>query len=416
VRIETICTGDELLTGLTSDTNSRTFQALLLDLTGLTVRRSVVVGDVREDIIEALDAAAARCDAVLVSGGLGPTSDDLTAACAADAAGVELVESPEALAHLRARFAARGLAVTPNNLRQALVPRGAEVVLNPEGSAPLIIQQRGGCTFFFVPGVPREYHHLTQHHVVPRLAARLHGAPVRVLKLLKVVGLPESHLDARMTPLASKHPRLTFGYRTHPPENHLKLLAEAPTRAEALAALAAAELDARAVLGSHCFGADEESLAGAALQCLRQRQERLVLAESCTGGLVGALLTEVPGASEVLFGGVITYLDAAKLLWAEVPLELVSSAGAVSRACALAMAAGVREASGVAWSLSVTGFAGPDGGTADEPVGAVYVAVVGPGVQVVERHFFPGDRERVRRFAAHAALDLLRRTAQAQPG
>lgn len=414
MRIETICTGDELLTGLTSDTNSRFFQEQLLDLTGLTVRRCVVVGDVRADIVAALDEAAGRCDAVLVSGGLGPTSDDITAACAAEAAGVELVESPEVLAHLTARARARGMTLTPNNLRQALVPRGAEVVANAEGSAPLIIQQRGGCTLFFVPGVPREYRHLVSAHVVPRLSARLTGAPVRVLKLLKVVGLGESQVDARITPLAYRHPRITFGYRTHPPENHLKLLAEAPTRAEALVALAAAEAEAREALGANCFGSGEDTLAGAALACLRERQERLALAESCTGGLVGALLTEVPGASEVLFGGVITYLDAAKLLWAQVPQALVAREGAVSRPVALAMARGVREATGVAWSLSVTGFAGPDGGTPEEPVGAVYVAVVGPGVEAVERHFFPGDRERVRRFAAHAALDLLRRTAQAQ--
>jgi nicotinamide-nucleotide amidase len=415
VRVETICTGDELLTGLTSDTNSRYFQEQLLLVAGLTVRRSVVVGDVPDDIVAALDDAAGRCDAVLVSGGLGPTTDDITAACAARAAGVPLVESPEVLAHLVARARARGLTVTPNNLRQALVPEGAEVVANAEGSAPLLIQRRGGCTFFFVPGVPREYRHLVSTHVVPWLAARRGDATVRVLRVLKVVGLAESHLDARITPIAPRHPRLTFGYRTHPPENHLKLLAEAPTRAEAEAALAEADADARQVLGTHCFGADQETLAGVALGLLRQRQERLALAESCTGGLVGALLTEVPGASEVLFGGVVTYLDAAKLLWAQVPQLLVAREGAVSRACALAMAHGVRESTGVSWSLSVTGFAGPEGGTPEEPVGAVYVAVVGPGVEQVERHFFPGDRDRVRRFAAHAAVDLLRRACQASP-
>lgn len=412
VRIETICTGDELLTGITSETNSRFFQGLLLEHAGLTVRRSVVVGDVREDIIEALDAAAARCDAVLVSGGLGATSDDITAACAAEAAGTRLVEDPQVMAHIEARFAKRGVGLTPNNRRQAQVPEGAEVVVNAEGAAPLIIQRRGRCTLFFVPGVPREYQHLVASEVVPRLTALAGPASgVRVLRLLKTLNLPESHLDALMAPLVPRHPHITFGYRTYMPENHLKLLAEAPTREEALARLEAVERDARQALGDACFGADDETLAGAVLASLRRRGEHLALAESCTGGLVASLLTAVPGASEVLFGGAVTYADAAKQLWAGVPAALLAQFGAVSPECAEAMARGVRAATQADWGLAVTGYAGPGGGTAADPVGTVYLAVAGPRETRVERRTFLGDRERVRRFAAHGALDLLRKAA-----
>lgn len=413
MRVETICTGDELLTGLTSDTNSRVFQSLLLERTGLTVRRSVVVGDHRDDIIEALNAAAARCDVVLVSGGLGPTADDFTAECAAKAAGVELVESPEALRHIEERFRARGVVMTPNNRRPALVPAGAEVVLNAEGSAPMFVQQRGSCTLFFVPGVPREYQHLVETHVVPRIAAMTKGATVRVLKVLKTVGLPESHLDARVRPLFDKHPRVTFGFRTHAPENHLKLLAEAPTREEALAALAAAERDSRAALGATCFGADDDTLPGVVLAMLRARRERLALAESCTGGLIAALITDIAGSSDVLFGGAVTYLEAAKTLWANVPEGLLAQFGAVSAETAEAMAKGIREATHVAWGLSVTGYAGPGGGDAENPTGTVYIGVSSAKGTQVARHQFHGDRDRVRRFAAHTALDMLRRTVEA---
>ncbi len=412
MRIETIATGDELLTGLTSDTNSRFFQTELLDRTGLTVRRGVVVGDDRDDIIEALNAAAARCDVVLVSGGLGPTTDDLTAECAAAAAGVPLVENEAALAHLTERFRQRDMKLTDNNRRQALVPQGAEVVLNAEGSAPMFIQTRGTCVLFYVPGVPREYRHLVGAQVISRIAAKLGSHDVRKLAVLKVVNLPESHLDARVRPLAPKHPRVTLGFRTHPPENQLKLLAVGATEEEATAALEDAVTQARELLGAHCFARDTQTMASVALQALCSRRQHLALAESCTGGLITSMLTAEPGASEALYGGAVTYLDDAKSKWADVPEGLLAQFGAVSAEAAEAMANGVRAKTGAAWALSTTGWAGPTGGDAENPLGTVFIGLAGPGIAKVEKHRFHGDRERVRAFAAYAALDLLRRTLE----
>ncbi len=415
MRIETICTGDELLTGLTSDTNSRFFQAALLDHTGLTVRRSVVVGDDRDDIIEALDAAAARCDVVLVSGGLGPTSDDLTAECAAKAAGVALVQNPEALRHLEARFQARGITLSDNNRRQALVPAGAEVVLNADGTAPMIIQQRGRCTLFYVPGVPREYRHLVGAFVVPRIAQLKGGGEVRKLALLKTVGLPESHLDERVRPLAVKYPGVVFGFRTHPPENHLKLLAIGADEATASTLLEQVVGEARGVLGATCFGRDTQTMASVVLDALKQRRQFLALAESCTGGLIAELLTTEAGASDAFYGGACTYVEAAKTKWAGVPEGLLAQYGAVSSQTAEAMAKGVRDGTGVTWALSTTGYAGPTGGDTENPVGTVYLGLAGPTGVKVEKHRFHGDRERVRSFASYAALDLLRRSLEGSP-
>jgi nicotinamide-nucleotide amidase len=411
MRIETLCTGDELLTGLTSDTNSRFFQALLLERCGLTVRRSTVVGDVKADLVEVLNALAARCDVVLVSGGLGPTTDDLTAESAAEAAGVALVEDAQVMAHIRARFERRGIALTENNHRQARVPAGAEAVLNDEGSAPLIIQRRGGCTLFFVPGVPREYRHLVEAHVLPRIAAMTQGPGREVtrLRLLKTVGLPESHLDAKMAPLRAHHPRVTFGYRTHAPENHLKLLAVAPTGAEADGALAAAERDARAALGDVVFGAGDETLAGVVGAALRARGLTLAVAESCTGGLVSAACTDVAGASEWFIGGGATYAASAKTAWAGVTPAVLAQHGAVSEVVARAMAAGVAAALAASCGLSVTGYAGPTGGDAEHPIGTVFIGVATPEGLTCQRHRFAGDRDRVRLFAAATALDALRR-------
>lgn len=411
MRIETLCTGDELLTGLTSDTNSRFFQALLLERCGLTVRRSTVVGDVREDLIEALDTLAARCDVVLVSGGLGPTTDDLTIECAAEAAGVRLLEDPVVMAHIRARFEKRGIALTENNRRQARVPEGSQAVLNVEGSAPLVIQRRGACTLFFVPGVPREYRHLVESFVIPKLEAMTASSRSTVARLsvLKTMGVPESHLDAKVQPLLAKHPAVTFGYRTHAPENHLKLLATGSSVDEAEQVLAAAERDARALLGDVVFGAGDDTLAKVVGRALLEQRFTLAIAESCTGGLISAACTEVPGASDWFIGGAATYATSAKTTWAKVPEALVAAHGVVSAPVAEAMAIGVREVLGATCGLSVTGYAGPSGGDSVNPVGTVFIGVATPAGVAVEKHRFGGDRERVRLFAAATALDVLRR-------
>lgn len=411
MRLETVCTGDELLTGLTADTNSQFFQEQALVRLGLQVARSTVVGDSLEAIASALTEAAGRADAVLVSGGLGPTLDDLTAEAAALAAGVPLVEDAAARAHLEARFRARGVALTPNNLRQARVPRGARVTINAEGSAPGFELHLGAARLFFVPGVPREYRHLVEAMVLPALEAQLGAArPHLVLRVLKTVLVPESHLDASVAPLAAKHPGVSFGFRTHAPENHLKLLARGGSAAEARAVLAAAEADCRALLGEAVFGVDEDSLEGAVAELLSARGETLSVAESCTAGLAMGALARVPGASAFLLGGAVTYADAAKTGWLSLAPALLATHGAVSQPTAAAMAERVRAVSGSDWGLSITGFAGPAGGTDAAPVGTVFVGVARAGAETrTERHHFAPGRERVRSFAVAAALNALRR-------
>ncbi len=409
--IEALCTGDELLTGLTSDTNSAYFQTRLLAL-GERVRRTTVVGDDRADIVDALKTLAARADVVLVSGGLGPTSDDLTAEAAAEALGVPLVEDAPTLQRIRSRFAERGVTFTENNARQARVPQGAQVVTNPAGTAPMFVAQLGRATLFFVPGVPREYRALVDAELVPRLRQlqqQRGESHFIALRLLRTMGLPESHLDARVAPLLTRHPRVFFGFRTHAPENQLKLLVSAGSQAEADGLLASAEADARALLGVHCFGADEETLSLVLGKALRERRATVAVAESCTGGGMGALLSAPAGASDYFSGGAITYVNAVKVALAGVPQALLQAHGAVSEPVALSMAQGVRAACGTTWGLSVTGYAGPTGGDAENPIGTVYLGLAWQGGQRCEKQRFTGDREYVQRFAAHHALDLLRR-------
>ncbi|NVJ27041.1 MULTISPECIES: CinA family nicotinamide mononucleotide deamidase-related protein [Myxococcus] len=411
MRVELLCTGDELVTGLITDTNSTWLEARLFDL-GIKVERVVLVGDVRPDITQALLEASSRAEVVVVSGGLGPTADDFTLECAAAAAGVPLEEDARVLGWLQERYAARGLPINPSALRMARIPRGSEPVRNPAGSAPLVVLTLGRCRLFFLPGVPREYRALLEGEVLPRIQAELEASPGRVFRsfrLLRTVGLPESELDLAVAPLAPSHPRVVFGFRTHAPENHLKLMAEAPSQAEADAALAAAEVECRRVLGARVFGADAEEYAPVLLGMLGRAGATLATAESCTGGLIAQRLTAVAGASTVFVGGAVVYSEKMKSAWVGVPPEVLERHSAVSSQTAIAMAEGVRAACGTTYGLSVTGYAGPGGGTAEDPVGTVYCALAGPDLATrCERMSFSGDRERVRLFAASHTLEMLR--------
>lgn len=418
MRVELLCTGDELVTGLITDTNSPWFEARLFEL-GVKVERILLVGDVRPDITQALLEVASRADVALVSGGLGPTMDDFTLECAAAAAGVPMVEDPRALEWLRERYAKRNMPISASALRMARVPQGAEVVRNPVGSAPMVIMRLGRCRLFFAPGVPREYKALAEGEVLPRIRAALENDPERVyraFRLLKTVGIPESQLDAKVAPLVPLHPQVVFGFRTHAPENHLKLMASASTQAEANAALAAAEAASRQVLGTVIFGADDEEYAPVLAKLLTQAGATLSLAESCTGGLIAQRLTSVSGSSAFFIGGVVSYSEKMKMAWVGVPAEVLARHTAVSRETAVAMAEGVRTACGTTYSLSVTGYAGPTGGTPEDPVGTVYCALAAEGRPThCERFSLTGDRDLVRLFAASSALELLRQRLLARP-
>ncbi|MFN0063250.1 MAG: CinA family nicotinamide mononucleotide deamidase-related protein [Myxococcaceae bacterium] len=411
MRIEAVCTGDELLTGLTTDTNSTYFSEQLIRH-GAALAAIQVVRDVREEIVEALRVASARADLVLVSGGLGPTTDDITAECAARAAGVSLEEDERVVANLRERFARRGLRLSENNMRQAKVPHGARVYVGDIGSAPSFSLRIGRAQCFFVAGVPREYRHWVNAEVLPAvdaLRAQSGAQSFSALRLLRTMGIAESHLDERIRPLVGQHPSVTFGFRTQAPENHLKLFATGPTQTHANDALAAAEVDARALLADFVFGADDERLETVVGGALRERGATVAVAESCTGGAISELLSGPAGASAWFLGGAVTYANDMKQRWADVPEVLLRAHGAVSSEVALAMAKGVRHSAHSTYGLSVTGISGPSGATPEKPVGLVFLGLDGPEGSVVEHHVYPGDRALIRRFATYGALNVLRR-------
>lgn len=403
--VELLSTGDELLTGQVVDTNSAWLMDRLWDL-GLMVRRKTLVGDDREDLAAAVRECCGRADAVVMSGGMGPTEDDLTAEVVAAVLGVPLEVHEPSLRAIEARFASLGRAMTPNNAKQARFPRGAEVHPNRYGTAPGFSVQVGRATLTCLAGVPVEFKGLCEEAVLPRLAARLQGAPAS--RVLKLFGVPESHADQTMRPVMDDPANrgVRFGYRAHFPEVHLKwsVFGEG---AEARAA--AIEVAVRALFGDSVWGTGKQELAALVVERLVRRGEKVALAESCTGGMVAELLTAVPGASMVLDLGVVAYANQAKVQVVGVPEALLAAHGAVSEEVARALAEGVRRAGGATWGVGITGIAGPTGGSPEKPVGTVHLALAGPhGTTAVARHY-RGDRGRVRHFAAYEALDLLRR-------
>jgi nicotinamide-nucleotide amidase len=404
IAVEILSTGDELLTGQVVDTNSAWLMDRLWDL-GVMVRRKTLVGDDRQDILAALAEVTARADLVVMSGGLGPTEDDLTSECVAAALSVPLEEHAASLEAIRRRFERLGRTMTPNNAKQARFPRGAAVLPNRFGTAPGFEVRLGKAELVCLPGVPAEYRGMCEEVVLPRVAATV-GAP-SASRLVKLVGIPESHADHAMRPVmdAERGAEVRFGYRAHWPEIHVKWSVvgdRAEERAERILAAV------RGIFGDAIFGEGKQELPEVVVARLVARRERLALAESCTGGLLAELVTSVPGASAAFDMGVVAYANAVKTALLDVPPDALERYGAVSEPVARAMAEGARARGAATWGIGITGVAGPTGGTAEKPVGTVHMAVAGPqGTQAWVR-LIPGDRGRIRKMAAFDALNRLR--------
>jgi competence/damage-inducible protein CinA-like protein len=395
VRVVVLTIGDELLRGDVVDTNAAWLGRRLFELGHLVAAR-VTVGDTVADIVRGLIEVGARADVAIVSGGLGPTEDDRTAEAAARAAQVGRTPHEPSLGRMRERFAKLGLHFTPNNERQALLPDGAEALGNDHGTAPGFALSIGGCRCYFLPGVPRELRPMFDEKVAPRLP----GEPL-FARTLHVFGMGESHADHALRDLQAG--AVQIHYQTRFPENLVKLVSRDA------AELARVEAEVRSRLGAAVYAADDESLAAVVGADLRARGATLGLAESCTGGLLGHLITEVPGSSDYLRGGVVAYADDAKEVLLVVPRETLLRHGAVSAQTAMAMAEGARRVFAATYGLATTGVAGPGGGSAEKPVGTFHVAVASPDGSVARHRVFPGERGRIKLLAAWSALDLLRR-------
>lgn len=406
MRGEIVAVGAELLRGETLNTNAR-FLSQALTALGVEVRHHAVVPDDARAAADAIRRALGRAEIVVISGGLGPTPDDPTRDAVALATGRDLVEDPGARELVARHFERRGVTPPAPVWKQAMVPAGARVLPNPVGSAPGFLLEDRGTVLIALPGPPRELEAVFEEAVRPYLA-RL-AAPQRpgaASRVLRVCGLEEAAIAARLEDLlAAPNPLVTTYAR--PGEVRVRIAARAADEDQAAALVAAAEEAIRSRLGSHVFGADDVTLEAAVGDALRRRGLTLALAESCTGGLVGHRITNVPGSSDYFLFGAVVYANAAKEAVLGVPGETIRRHGAVSHETAAAMAEGVRRVAGSDIGVATTGIAGPGGGTPAKPVGTVFFGLATPEGTRTERRLFTGGRGDIKEMAAQEALTLL---------
>jgi nicotinamide-nucleotide amidase len=410
--------GDEVLRGEVANTNAAFLADHLFDA-GLDVRDQRVVADEAPAIRRALTELVERAAVILVTGGLGPTEDDRTVDVVAELMGVGVETHTPSLEAMKKRYSAHGFELTPNNLRQVRVPQGAEAMPNGAGIAPGFMVRWAGSTLFFMPGVPREVERVFLDHVAPKLQTYMaaQGVPAASVRTWHIYGMGESHVDHRLAGLLNGIPDATLHFRTDGPENHVKVVIRGSEKQRNQELLEQVDRELRKRIGTGIYGIDGDTFPKVIGRTLREANATLALAESCTGGEAGGLLTSEPGASDFFLGGVVAYANDVKINTLGVKAFTITEAGAVSEACAKEMAEGVRRITNATVGISITGVAGPvsdkDRGKPNEkPVGTVCFGVATVKSAKAISKFFSGDRERIRRAAAYFALDLARRQIQ----
>jgi len=407
LRAEIIAIGSELLTPFRTDTNSL-WLTERLNSVGIEVQLKTVVGDDEAILEESVRDAMRRSEVIISTGGLGPTEDDITRKVFARVTGRQLTLDYEVLAGIRERFSSRGFQMTPNNERQALIPQGGKVLPNPNGTAPGIKLEQDNKLIVLLPGPPRENQPMFDNFVMADLERMSRGVRI-ARRVLKVTGLGESALDEMIAPTYKEYsnPSTTILFTDSEIEIHLTATAETAARAEEIAGELADKLEEK--LGYYVYSTLGESLEEVIGHRLRLKQFTIATAESCTGGLVAERITQVPGSSDYFVGSVVSYTNDAKSNLLNVPAEMIERNGAVSGEVAEAMARGVRARTGATIGLSVTGTAGPSGGTDAVPVGTVYIGLADDVVTSNRRLTLPGDRHLIRWRASTAALEMVRR-------
>ena len=408
MRTEIIAVGSELLTPYFQDTNSLFLTERLNDL-GLAVSFKTLVGDDERDLLEAVRTALRRSRLVIAMGGLGPTEDDRTREAFAEALGRKLVFNPRIMAGIRQRFRRRGARMSATNRKQSFIIEGAEVLDNPHGTAPGLWIETPRHRIALLPGPPHELQPMFSHHVRPRLETLAKGLTLR--RVLRLTGIGESLMESRIKDIYSKIPAgIAVTTLASPGDLAIHLVYQG----DLLPAAAATLLDGlqkrlAARLGPWIYSEEGESLEAVVGNLLTEKGLTVACAESCTGGLLGHRLTNIPGSSAYFLESAVVYSNRSKMRRLGVPPATIRKHGAVSAPVAKAMAAGIKRTAASDYGLAITGIAGPDGGTARKPVGLVYVALAQDGIIAVEKSVFWGGRERVKFQSSQKALDLLRK-------
>lgn len=411
VGAEILCIGTELLLGEILNSNSQ-YLAQQLALLGVPHFYQTVVGDNPDRIHQALEIAASRSNLIITTGGLGPTPDDLTTEAIANFFNTPLEERPEIWERIQQMAAQTGRKLTANNRKQALLPKGAEILPNPVGTAPgMIWEPQPNLLILTFPGVPSELYPMWEQTAVPLLQDRNYGQGIFHSRVLLYWGIAESALATKVNHLFDLKNPTVAPYANYG-QARLRITARANTQEEAIALIAPVEAEIRELTGEFCYGTDDETLASVAGKLLQERRQTLAVAESCTGGGLGESLTEVSGSSSYFLGGVISYSNDVKVDLLNVDRQILDQHGAVSTIVAEQMAVGIKSKLKSDWGISITGIAGPTGGTDTKPVGLVYVGIADPQgkVEAIELRFSPSrGRNWIRMATVSSALDLFRK-------
>jgi nicotinamide-nucleotide amidase len=406
MKAEIIAVGSELLTPDRLDTNSLFITAELNGI-GIEVRRKTVAADDRDLLREVFREALGRVELIISSGGLGPTQDDLTRETVAELLGRKLQRNDAILHFIENRFRSMGRTMPELNVRQAMVPDGAEILENPRGTAPGLWIEDSGHLIVLLPGPPRELKPLFREQVLPRLEKR--ASDMRLYQReVRVTGLGESHLEQRILPIYQRYPEVTTTILAAPGETQIHLRIWTEDSQYAKKTLDEIVQGFEIALTDRIFSEDGSSLEEVVAQELTLNNATIAAAESCTGGLLAQRLTSISGSSSYFLGGVVCYSNELKTTWADVPPEMILAKGAVSAEVAVALAEGIRRKVGSTIGVGITGVAGPGGGSEEKPVGTVHVAISHAGGVRERGARFPGERENIRWQASQAALDMVR--------
>ncbi len=412
MRGEILSTGEEIRSGELIDSNSSHI-AIKLEEAGVYITRHTCVGDEIKELVKAIKEMASRSDIGIITGGLGPTDDDLTTKAAAAAAGVKLVLDEKALVMIENFFKSRNLEMTDSNIKQAMLPEGADTMYNSVGTAPGFHIKTGRCDIFFLPGVPYEMRRMLKESVLPKIDAIIEKAPgkktVCLTKHISTFGITESGLNEKLSGFYKRFPDIRLGFRAKFPQINIKLYSRKENKEELYNLMEKGIAWIQKETGNKIFSLDGKSMEAVVGEILCNKKATLAVAESCTGGLIANLLTDVPGSSDYFLFSGVTYSNQAKINILGVSKDTINRYGAVHEKTAIEMAQGARRVSGAAYGLSTSGIAGPGGGTEKKPVGTVCIGLATPDYEKGYRFNLSfGQRSRNKKIFAMKALDLLR--------
>jgi len=407
MKAEIISIGSEILRGQISDTNANFIAKKLIE-SGIDLQYISAVSDNLESLLSTLKLALQRSNLIITTGGLGPTEDDITYQTIARALNLKLIKYPEAEENLKRILKKINTILSPSNLKQTYLPEGAKIIINQYGTAPAMILEKDDKIICSFPGVPHEMKRLVEENLIPYLKEKFPPSMIKKSKTLKITGLGESSVNELIRDYMNKQTNFSFGIYANPEDIQVQVTTQAPTEKEVEKLLQSSVNQLTKILGNYVYGTDKQSLEEVTGNLLKTKKLKVAVAESCTGGILGEMITRIPGSSKYFQGGVISYNAKVKEDLLKVPPEVIRKYGEVSKQVAKLMAEEVRKCCHSDIGISITGIAGPGGATEKKKVGLVYMALADGKKTIAQKHQLFGDRQLIRLRAARRALNMLR--------